>query len=137
MAYSVYQLGSSKPLYDNSASTQKKRLVKYFENNPRLSTIEARDKMGILHPGGRINELRAKGYLIETHWTNETDANGVLHRVGLYVYQGPMMRSKEELRALSKEYAESFDKPKQLRQNQNILSKQLNKAIRIRRYHAK
>ncbi len=48
-----------------------------------------------------------------------------------------MKLSKEELRALSKEYAESFDKPKQLRQNQNILSKQLNNAIRIRRYHAK
>jgi hypothetical protein len=95
MAYNAYQLGSSKPLYDNSASTQKKRLVKYFEKNTRLSTMEARNKMVILHPGGRINELRAKGYLIETHWTNEIDANGVPHRVGLYVYQGKQEVSHE------------------------------------------
>ena len=91
--HSVRQLGnpkSSKLPYDNSVSTQRKRLVKYFESNLRLSTMEARDKMGILHPGGRINELRAKGYLIETRWTNETDANGVPHRVGLYVYQGKL-----------------------------------------------
>lgn len=96
--YPVEQLDSpkyNKPLYDNSISTQKKRLVKHFESNSKLSTMEARDKMGILHPGGRINELRAKGYLIETHWTNETDANGVQHRVGLYVSQGKQEVSHE------------------------------------------
>ena len=50
------QLGnpkSTKPSYDNSASTQRKRILSQLEKNRRLSTMEARDKMGILHPGGQ------------------------------------------------------------------------------------
>jgi len=43
---------------------------------------------GILHPPGRIGELRKKGYQIETYWASEPDSNGVLHRVGVYVYHG-------------------------------------------------
>ena len=87
----VEQLGnpkSQKKPYDNSVSTQRKRILSYLVKNHRLSTIEARDKMGILHPCGRIMELRKKGYRIDTTWINEPDANGVTHRVGLYVYQG-------------------------------------------------
>ena len=33
-------------------------------------------------------ELRKKGHKIDTHWIKESDSNGVIHRVGLYVYQG-------------------------------------------------
>ncbi|MFT4059799.1 MAG: helix-turn-helix domain-containing protein [Legionella sp.] len=79
---------SQKSLYDNAASTQRKRILSYLEKNHKFSTIEAREKLGVLHPCGRVKELRAKGYLIETHWTNEPDANGVIHRVGLYIYKG-------------------------------------------------
>ncbi|KTD18720.1 Uncharacterised protein [Legionella lansingensis] len=79
---------SKNHLYGNSASSQRARLLKFFESIPRISTIEAREVLGILHPGGRIMELRKKGYRIDTHWVEEPDANGVLHRVGLYVYQG-------------------------------------------------
>ncbi|WP_347251493.1 helix-turn-helix domain-containing protein [Legionella sp.] len=79
---------SIKPPYDNSASTQRKRTLSYLEKYHRLSTIEAREKLGVLHPCGRVKELRAKGYLIETHWIKAPDANGVFHRIGLYVYQG-------------------------------------------------
>lgn len=93
----VRKLGNpkSKLPYDNSVLTQKKRLIERFNDNPRLSTIEARDKMGILHPCGRIKELRARGYQIETHWIKEADANGVLHRVGLYFYKGKQEVSYE------------------------------------------
>jgi hypothetical protein len=85
------QLGKPKskmPLYGNSASSQRARLLKFFESIPRISTMEAREVLGILHPGGRIMELRRKGYRIDTHWIKEPDSNGVAHRVGLYVYQG-------------------------------------------------
>lgn len=78
----------SKPLYDNSTSSQCARILKHFEVCPRLSTIQARNEYGILHPGGRVRELRKKGYQIQTHWISESDSNGVMHRVGLYVYQG-------------------------------------------------
>ncbi|KTD22000.1 helix-turn-helix domain-containing protein [Legionella israelensis] len=79
---------SSKRPYNNTAS-QRARIIRHFqEKSPRLSTIQAREQYGILHPGGRIMELRNKGYQIDTHWIRETDSNGVLHRIGLYVYHG-------------------------------------------------
>lgn len=84
------KLKSKMPLYGNSASSQRARLLKFFQSTPRISTMEAREVLGILHPGGRIMELRKKGYRIDTHWIEESDANGVNHRVGLYVYQGKL-----------------------------------------------
>lgn len=78
----------TKPLYGTSSSSQRARILKHFADCPSLSTIQARDEYGILHPCGRIMELRKNGYYIDTHWTSEPDGNGVLHRVGLYVYQG-------------------------------------------------
>ena len=77
-----------KPAYDNSTASQRARLLKNFEVCPRLSTMEAREQLGILLPCGRVLELRQKGYLIDTHWIVEPDSNGVVHRVGLYVYKG-------------------------------------------------
>ncbi|HAT1995465.1 TPA: transcriptional regulator [Legionella pneumophila] len=77
-----------KPTYDNSLLAQHKRILKHFKNSPTLSTFEARDKYGIPHPSGRVLELRKKGYLIDTHWVYQTDNNGVVHRIGLYLYRG-------------------------------------------------
>src|SRR5580704_14093664 len=74
--------------YNNAASSQRTRILKHFEACPRLSTIQARNEYGILHPGGRVMELRKKGYKIQTHWISEPDSNGVNHRVGLYIYKG-------------------------------------------------
>ena len=79
---------SVKHTYSNSATAQRERILKIFDTSPSLSTLQARNEYGILHPGGRIMELRQKGHRIETYWVLEPDANGVLHRVGLYVYQG-------------------------------------------------
>lgn len=76
------------PLYSNSIKSQQERILKIFRKNSSLSTIQARNEYGILHPGGRVLELRKKGHKIDTHWISETDTNGVNHRVGLYVYKG-------------------------------------------------
>ncbi|MFI4957449.1 MAG: helix-turn-helix domain-containing protein [Gammaproteobacteria bacterium] len=78
----------SKPPYNNALASQRARIIKHFANNPCLSTMQARNDLGILHPSGRVQELREDGYLIDTHWTTEEDSNGVLHRVGLYVFKG-------------------------------------------------
>lgn len=85
-----YKLGNpkSKRLYSNAIRSQQARILKHFEECPRLSTLQARHEYGILHPGGRIMELRKMGYKIDTHWTDEADNNGEPHRIGLYVYQG-------------------------------------------------
>lgn len=77
-----------KPAYDNSCASQRTRILKHFEACPRLSTIEAREHHGIMHPGGRVLELREKGYLIDTDRVTEPDSNGIMHRIGLYVYKG-------------------------------------------------
>lgn len=73
--------------YSNSPVVQRARILKTFAIKPRLSTFELRD-MGIMHPAGRVMELRRQGYRIELHWIYEPDANGVDHRLGQYVFQG-------------------------------------------------
>jgi len=83
-----YSNSQSKQRYSNSSSSQRTRILKYFENCPRLSTLEARQLLGIMHPSARIMELRQTGWLIDTHWVHEPDANGVPHRIGLYLYKG-------------------------------------------------
>jgi hypothetical protein len=78
----------TKQSYSNTSRSQRQRILKHFHENPQLSTIEAREQYGILHPCGRVMELRRKGHRIDTHWISAPDTNGVPHRVGLYVYQG-------------------------------------------------
>ena len=80
-------LNKSVHRYSNSISSQQARILKHLKDCSPLSTIHARE-LGILHPGGRVMELRKKGHKIDTHWIKEPDVNGVLHRVGLYVYKG-------------------------------------------------
>lgn len=75
-------------LYNNSTSSQRQRILKFFENEKRpLSTFFFRDA-GILHPGGRIKELRTIGHKILTYFVKEADSNGVFHRIGQYSYHG-------------------------------------------------
>jgi hypothetical protein len=82
----VFSVKKSK--YDNSANTQRARIISYFENiSPRLTVTEARE-MGIMSLSARIAELRKHRYLIITHWIEERDKNGVRHRNGVYVYMG-------------------------------------------------
>ncbi|NGZ29554.1 MAG: transcriptional regulator [Magnetococcales bacterium] len=48
-----------------------------------VTTLELR-KLGIMHPGGRVRELRKRGFPIATAWIKETDGAGILHRVARY-----------------------------------------------------
>jgi len=77
----------TKTHYNNSAASQRARILDHFSKCPRLSTIQARDEYGILHPCGRVMELRRSGYRIDTTWIKAPDANGVFHRIGQYVFQ--------------------------------------------------
>lgn len=55
-----------------------------------ISTVDARDVLGISHPAGRIMELRREGHDIKTLSTYATDAAGHRHRTALYVLQLPL-----------------------------------------------
>jgi len=80
--------------YSNSASSQRTRILEHFSKCPRLSTMEAREELGVLHPSGRIMELRQKGHKIDMHWIKAPDSNGVIHRVGLYVLKSEVSHER-------------------------------------------
>jgi aspartate carbamoyltransferase catalytic subunit len=71
--------------FSNCLTAQRERLIKYLKLNGSITTAKAREKLAIMHPAGRIFELRARGYPIETQWANEQDLNGITHRQALYV----------------------------------------------------
>lgn len=71
--------------YDNSASGQRNRLLEALSRRP-ISTIEARRDLDILHPAGRVKELRHnEGHQILTAWSYQPTDCGKLHRVASYV----------------------------------------------------
>lgn len=71
---------------DTSLEAQRKRMLAWLKHRP-LSTIEARDQLEILHPSGRVFELRKLGIKINTAMLNKHSAGGVVHRVGIYTLQ--------------------------------------------------
>ncbi|OLN29861.1 hypothetical protein DVDV_0858 [Desulfovibrio sp. DV] len=72
---------------DNSASAQRSRLLAALIKGP-VSTLKARREYDILHPAARVQELRNRGHLIDTVWTDDVTAEGNVHRVALYLYRG-------------------------------------------------
>lgn len=73
---------------DNSTHTQRLRLLAAFEARRSVTTIEARRDLDILMPAARVFELRAKGFEIETIWTDALTECGRQHRVARYVLMG-------------------------------------------------
>lgn len=76
----------SKTTYSNSRASQCKRILSLFPlHQNRLDTFLLRDA-GIMHPAGRIRDLRNRGYQIKTCFIKAPDINGVYHRIGLYLF---------------------------------------------------
>lgn len=73
--------------HDISREAQQARILCWLKENPRLTTFEARAR-GIVHPAGRIKELREKGVKILTSWVTEPDDQGTPHRIAQYIYCG-------------------------------------------------
>ena len=70
---------------DSSAEAQRKRIMEYLVRHGSTDTIEARRDLDVLHPAGRIQELRKAGVPIETIWTTVITEAGKAHRVAKYV----------------------------------------------------
>lgn len=68
-----------------STSSQRARIADYLIENIRATTIELREILDIMHPAGRVKELKAKDWDIVTHWEHHPTACGKMHRVGVYV----------------------------------------------------
>ena len=76
-------------LFDISPSTkakQRQRLLEALRLAP-VSTLDARERLGIQHPAGRLMELRRQGWPIVTRKTFVSDAAGRPHTMALYVLE--------------------------------------------------
>ena len=78
---------------DNSASAQRSRMLAALHKGP-VSTLDARKFHDIMHPAARVQELRNRGHLIDTVWTDDVTAEGFVHRVALYLYRGERGRDE-------------------------------------------
>lgn len=71
---------------EDSKARQRCAILKALQEGP-LSSIVARESLGVVHPAGRVMELRRQGYPIVTHkaWTH--DAEGRQHLAGFYTLE--------------------------------------------------
>lgn len=70
---------------DNSAESQRQRILNHLRANGSLTTIEGRSRLDCMHPAQRVLELRRLGHPIITVWTDDFTPEGKIHRVGKYI----------------------------------------------------
>lgn len=69
----------------NTVAAQRARLLEYLRQHQRITTLEARKKLDVMHPAGRVQELRKEGIDIITCWRIDFTPEGKPHRVAEYV----------------------------------------------------
>ncbi|MDO9139049.1 MAG: helix-turn-helix domain-containing protein [Methylobacter sp.] len=69
--------------FSTDSASQRNRLLSCLQAAP-VTTIEARTELEIMHPGGRVQELRAAGHNIITQWAIDSTGKAA-HRVAQYV----------------------------------------------------
>lgn len=72
----------------NDSVTQANRLLEALQLLTSLTTQDLRQDLDIMHPAGRIKELRVRGFEIQTHWADYPTACGKKHHMARYVYMG-------------------------------------------------
>ena len=70
-----------------SKEKQRAALIAALKEHGELATSDIRDYLSVMHPAGRIAELRASGHVIETRMGWVADAEGRRHRQAVYVLQ--------------------------------------------------
>jgi hypothetical protein len=70
---------------NNSAESQRARVLAWLQTSRPLTTLEARRELDVLHPAARVMELRQAGHNIITHWQTDANGSGRPHRVASYV----------------------------------------------------
>ena len=74
---------------EESAASQAARIVEYLQAQGTLTTLEARQRLGVMNPAQRISELRNRlGLPIETGRTYQADETGAIHLVACYIWRG-------------------------------------------------
>ena len=73
-----------------------------------MTTIQLREELDIMHPGGRVRELREAGHCIHTIWTTSENAQGNKHRCARSV----LMRKSSSVALRRESYSYSSPKKK-------------------------
>ena len=68
-----------------SFASQQARVLAWLMTKGPLTTLAARRELDVLHPAGRVKELREQGHDIFTFWRTETTNQGRPHRVAEYI----------------------------------------------------
>jgi len=76
-----------------SSKCQQMRLGKAFTTLGNINTFESRQCLEVLHPSGRIRELKAQGWNIEKVWVYVVGERGLKHRIANYVLKSLPARS--------------------------------------------
>ena len=77
---------TTKPNFNNNSSyNQRLKILDWLLEKGSITTSEARQHLDILHPAGRVRELKEAGYLIVTIWDSWTSEHGIKHPIGRYV----------------------------------------------------
>lgn len=76
-----------KSLHNTDTAIQKARILIALKEagSAGLSTIELREQYNIMHPAGRVQELREDGHRIDTMRTTDENSSGFKHSVARYV----------------------------------------------------
>lgn len=87
---------------DNSAASQRARILQHLQNAGPITTIQARHQLDVMPPGMRVCELRKRGYTIETVWVHDTKLEGFSNRVGRYLLKPRRQLTIEDFLAQKK-----------------------------------
>ena len=68
---------------ENTAAAQRGRVLAALKVR-KITTLQARQEIDVLHPAARVMELRRAGHDIATEWTFDVNSEGHLHRVARY-----------------------------------------------------
>lgn len=71
----------------STKAKQQAAILAALMNGP-LSTVTAREMLGILHPAGRVMELKRLGYDIQTRKVTLHDSEGRAHSCAEYALGG-------------------------------------------------
>lgn len=71
-----------------STNTQHSRIITTLLKLDGFNTWEARNDLNIMHPSGRVKELKERGWQIDTVRVKVFDDMGKAHTIGHYILKG-------------------------------------------------
>ena len=71
----------------SATEEQVARVLARLQRGP-ATTLQLREEEDVLHPAGRVKQLRGRGHNIVTVFVDRQTTSGTWHRVGLYQHRG-------------------------------------------------